>query len=348
VDRPLTRRSLLAATLAAACSRARPVPTLAGPAWSVQARPLGRDFHRGMNLAHLHQRGWGYGSRRAATQLDRLRALGVGHIALNPFAYVSSLGATDIRWGGDATMTDEDLTAQVAQCTARDMRVMMKPHLWSWQFINGSGNGDIELDEAGWEAWFASYTKYAVHYATLAQASGCESLCVGLEYTGATRANPGRWADVAGACRGVFGGKLLYAANWYEEYEQFRDWAAFDYVGVNAYFPLKGTTVEELAASWAEHLDRIERVAAGRPVLFPEAGYRAVSGATEHPWEGSGGADPDLQGRAYEALLRACSQRPWFKGIYWWKWFTDLPGEQDPYVPADMPAEGVMKAWYTA
>lgn len=40
--------------------------------------------------------------------------------------------------------------------------------------------------------------------------------------------------------------------------------------------------------------------------------------------------------------------RAWFKGVYWWKWFTDLPGEGDPFVPADLPAEAVLKGWYTS
>lgn len=300
-----------------------------------------------MNLAHLHRRGWGYGSERAAAQVTRLRALGVTHLALNPFAYTRSLRSPDLEWGNDPTLTDDDLRRQVDQAHAAGMKVMMKPHLWSWAFLDGSGNGDLELDAPGWARWFERYTAYAVHNAALAQAAGCESFCVGLEYASATRENPGAWAEVARACRTVFRGSLLYAANWYEEYERFADWDAFDLVGVDACFPLAGTTVDELVASWGPHLDRIERVARGKPVVFPEAGYRAIAGATEEPWASKRGApDPDLQGRAYEALLRACSARPWFQGVYWWKWFTDLPGEGDPYVPADGPAEAVLRGWF--
>jgi hypothetical protein len=232
------------------------------------------------------------------------------------------------------------------------MRVMIKPHVWSRDYASGAGN--MDLAPGDWDAWFRSYTRWAVHNAELARDAACEWLCVGLEFTSATLANPGAWARVADACRKVFPGKLVYAANWYEEAARFADWDAFDAVGIDAYFPLDGETVDELVASWAAHLDAIEAFAKGKPVIFPEAGYRAIAGAVHEPWDGRGGApDPDLQARAYEALLRACTARPWFGGVYWWKWFTDPAGEGaswgdtevDPFVPRD-PARDVLAAWF--
>lgn len=363
----LTRRSLLQGVTAGGALasvgvlggalRARPpAPT----AWTIQPRPLPDGFVRGMNLAHLHHRGYGYGSERALAQVRRLKSLGVTSIAVNPFAYTRSLTAPTIAWGGDTSLTDDDLRRQIDQAHAEGLAVMMKPHLWSWQFLDGSGNGDIALDAEGWRTWFARYTEYVVHYATVAQESACEHLCVGLEYASATRDNPGAWAAVAQGCRAVYSGPLTYAANWWQEFEQFQDWDAFDLVGIDAYFPLSGadapthpasgaadTGVEALVAAWQPWLDAIERVCKGRPVIFPEAGYRAIGRATDRPWEeGRGDADPDLQARAYEALLRACTARPWFRGVFWWKWFTDLPGEGDPFLPADQPAEQVLAAWF--
>ncbi len=302
-----------------------------------------------MNFAHIHARGHGYGSPRALAELDRLVGIGITDLALNPFAYTPTLDSTSIRWGGDPTMTDDDILLQCRHAAGRGVRVMMKPHLWSMAFGSGKGNGDIDV--ADWPAWFASYTDYVVHYATVAAAGGATSLCVGLEFATATRKNPGAWAKVADACRRVYPGQILYAANWYEECETFTDWAAFDAVGVNAYFPLVGGTVDALAASWAPHLDRLQGL--GRPVIFCEAGYRAVAGATERPWDTSveGAADPGLQARAYEALLRAATARPWFQGVYWWKWFTDLNADDDDladaFLPARRPAEAVLRSWFS-
>lgn len=331
------------ATLLGCRSRASdPPPAL----WTPQPRPLATGFHRGMNFAHLHRRGYGYGSDRAYAQLRHLASIGVTDIALNPFAYTRSLSSPEIQWGGDDSMTDDDIRTQCRQAASLGIRVMMKPHLWSWAWVAGEGNTNIDLDAADWPRWFETYTAYAVHFASLAAESGCHSLCVGLEYTVASRENPGAWAKVADACRAVFAGQVLYAANWYQEWEQFTDWAAFDAVGVDAYFPLTGTTVEELSASWKEPLDRLE--ALGRPVIFTEAGFQAIAGAATHPWEShdDGTPDPEGQARAYESLMRACTARPWFHGVYWWKWFTDLPGERDPFVPAGKPAEDVLHAWF--
>lgn len=309
--------------------------------------PLVASFRRGMNLAHQHVRGAGYGSEAAGRALDALVAFGVKDVALNPFAYTPTLGSSDIRWGGDATLTDDDLRRQIEQAHQRGMRVLMKPHLWSGSFWTGAGNPDIALDTDGWARWFEGWTRYAVHHARLAKETGCEELCVGLEFTKATTENPGAWAAVAQACRAVYDGRLSYAANWYEEYSRFTDWAAFDVVGINAYFPLVGTQVQELVAAWDVHLDAIERATGGRPVVFPEAGYRAVAASTERPWETGGGTpDLELQARAYEALLRAASKRSWFEGVYWWKWFTADGPDEDVFVPAG-PAQAVLRAWFT-
>ncbi len=344
----IDRRSLILGSVATvACTgeakSAESTPVVSSP------RPLGPAFVRGMNLAHLHQRGWGYGSDRSKAQANRLYELGVRDVALNPFAYTRSLSRPEVSYGGDPTMTDDDLRAEVRNLRDLGLAVTMKPHLWAWQFMAGKGNGDIELDAAGWKVWFERYTEFAVHYARVAADTGCATYCAGLEYTSASRHNPGAWANVAKAIRAVFPGRLMYAANWYEEYELFADWDAYDLVGVNAYFPLTGNTVESLVESWKPHLDNIERAAGGRPVVFPECGYRAVALGTEKPWDpGSGPADPAVQARGYEALFRACSARPWFAGAWWWKWFTDLPGEEDLYVPAGMPAEDILRGWFSA
>ena len=338
----LNRRQLLASALAAACAP-RPGPVTP---WAPQPIPLAPQLRHGVNFAHQHVRGRGYGSDAAAAQLDALVGLGLRDLALNPFAYTPSLGSTDIRWGDDPTLTDDDLRRQAAQAQARGLRLLMKPHLWSQAFWTGAGNMDIRLSPADWSRWFDAYAAYVVHYAALAQEIGCDELCVGLEYTTASLENPGAWAAVAAACRTVYRGRLCYAANWYEEFARFPDWAAFDCAAVDAYFPLQGDTVEALVAAWQPHLDTLEKV--GKPVLFTEAGYRAVEGSTARPWEPtSDRPDPDLQARAYEALLRAATARPWFAGVYWWKWFTAAGPDTDTFVP-DAPAQAVLRAWARA
>ncbi|MDG1482474.1 MAG: hypothetical protein P8R54_22985 [Myxococcota bacterium] len=316
-------------------------------------------FHAGFNHAHLHRRDIGYGSEASRLQLRRLRALGVTHVALTPFGYTSDLEGVTIRFGSDldATLTDDALRREADSARAEGLAVCMKPHIWSRAFwTSGMSRQDIRprKTDGGWAAWFEQYAAFAEHYARLSEEMGAALMVVGLEYLQATQQHPQGWTMVAEACRAVFGGKLSYAANWWKEVEAMPDWQVFDFIGVNAYYPLSeeaDPSTAQLVAGWAEPLKTLQALSVkhDRPVLFLEAGYRAVRGAAARPWEqsGGGGHDPMLQARAYEALLSAIAGERWVEGVYWWKWFTDAASrERDDYCPMGMPAEGVISRWW--
>jgi hypothetical protein len=46
------------------------------------------------------------------------------------------------------------------------------------------------------------------------------------------------WRALISNIRKVYSGKLIYAANFHEEYEHVKFWDALDYIGVQAYFSL--------------------------------------------------------------------------------------------------------------
>jgi len=335
---------------------ARPGISLAPPAAGPVAMPTGS--HRGVNLAHLHRSDRGYGSAASARQLARLAALGVTHVALTPFGYLGALDDVNLRWGSDLdrTLSDEALLAEARAARALGLRVTLKPHIWSRAFYTrGQSRQDIRPRDrdGGWPAWFDQYTAFARHYAALAARMDASLYVVGLEYLRATAENPGAWAEVAAACRSVYAGPLTYAANWWREAELFADWSAFDLIGVNAYPPLSDAADPDraaLVAGWQPFLRSMGALARefDKPVVFCEAGLAALQGAAAEPWSNAqGGApDPALQARAYDALLAAAVPQPWFRGVYWWKWFTDEAGEDDPYSPMGQPAEAVVRAWW--
>lgn len=328
------------------------LPAASGPI----ALPPGS--HRGMNLAHLHRGGRGYGSAASARQLAQLAALGVTHVALTPFGYIADVGDVALRWGSDLdrSLSDDALLAEARAARALGLRVTLKPHIWSRAFwTRGQSRQDIRPRDrdGGWAAWFDGYTAFARHYASLAAKMDAALYVVGLEYLRATAENPGAWAQVAAACREVYAGPVTYAANWWREAELFADWAAFDLIGVNAYRPLSDLPDPDraaLVAGWAPFLRAMGAVArdSGRSVLFCEAGLPALAGAAAQPWSNAqGGAPaPTLQARAYDALLAAAAPQPWFRGVYWWKWFTDAGADDDPYSPMGQPAEQVLRAWW--
>lgn len=330
------------------------LPPLPGPA------PLPAAFRRGFNHAHLHREGYGYGSARSSAQLRRLHALGTRWIALNPFAWMPSLRAPEVRYGGDPTMQRDHLLREMAAIRDAGMSVVLKPHLWAGSFWAGGFPGDIEMESAAaWAAWFDAYGAWALDLAALARDGGADLFCVGIECTRASLACPGAWGRIADRVRQVYSGPLCYGANWYAEVEGFRDWASFDTVGVNAYFPLvpddsaadpaDSPATAALIDGWQPHLRLLSGLAAatGKPILFTEAGYQALRGAAARPWNSAGDVpDPALQARAWDALFRACAPQPWFDGVLAWKWFTDLPGEDDPFLPAPE-TQAVIGRWFS-
>ena len=110
-------------------------------------------------------------------------------------------------------------------------------------------------------------------------------------------------------------------------------------IDVNGYADLK---VEEATRGFAglpaEDLAELKRALREQMTTDPDF-VDLVRQAT------GGAPDPDLQARAYEALLRAVAERPWFEGVYWWKWFTDAGPDRDDFVPAGRARE-VLAAWW--
>src|SRR5436190_24211083 len=80
------------------------------------------DFHRGVNYAHIHHRGNGYGSETSAAELANLHKLGVRWIAITPFGYQHGATAEQIVGFSneaarkesssrkDPSLTDQDLS----------------------------------------------------------------------------------------------------------------------------------------------------------------------------------------------------------------------------------------------
>lgn len=346
---PISRRSFLGLAMTAC------LPTSASAPLPEQPLALPARFHRGIGYAHLHNRRVGYGSETSRAQLQILAALGVTHVALMPFAYMPSLEQPTLRWGGDRSMPDDALVAEAEAIRALGMVPVLKPHIWA-----GAGGfpGDMQMaSTAAWQEWFAVYGRFIEEQAVLAQRMNAGLFCLGTECTHASLQNPGAWAALAQRVRGLYSGPLTYAANWYQEIEGFTDWDAFDFIGVNAYFPLSersDPTLQELMDGWTPHLDMLDRIAArfARPILFTEAGYEAIRGAATRPWNaGRGRSDEALQARAYEALLRSCAVKPWFEGVYWWKWFTggrDNGMDESDFVPQGREAERVLRRWFTS
>lgn len=323
-------------------------------------RPDPDFFYRGISFSH---EGWGrrrggYSGPEAEQQLEFLRSIGVNAIAVVPYGFEDSAASTSISTLG-ADETDEELTQALFVAHRLGQKVMLKPQIW---IGGGTFTGEIRFSDPTERAqWLRSYRAFILHYARLAEQEGFDLLCIANELGGMTQ-RAGEWRALIAEIRRVYRGPITYAANWGEEFESVSFWGALDYIGLNHYYPLRaadasaaGRTVEASdLVSGAEKVARVVETIShkyARPVVFTEIGYPSFRGGTAEPWAADRSRDGAMeeQAAAYEACFRVYANKPWLRGMFWWKWNSNGRGggEQDgSFTPMRKPAAEVLHAWY--
>lgn len=287
--------------------------------------------HRGVCFAHegyrVHD---GYLSDMARRSLERARDAGARAVSITPFGYYRDPNAPDLRWprrtGPRAGQeSDESILVASARARALGMTTMLKPHLWGHGWC-----GTIRMTaEADWDAWFANYGEFLVHYAILAERAEFDWLSIGCELVETTRGNADRWRALARRARRLFAGGLCYAANWGEEMERVDFADALDAIGVDFYFPLSDEDDPSDDALRRGAADALARTAAlrerhGRPILLTEVGYPSRAAPWKDPFEVSRGSPEHaaLQARCLRAFAAAFAAQDGVDGFYVWKWPT--------------------------
>jgi len=288
-----------------------------------------------------------------------IRALGAGWISQTPFAWQTSADTPSLRLAASGRIlwgeSDDGLRETTRRARAAGLKTLLNPHIWLLE--RGKWRGDIAMrSEADWKAWFDQYRGMILHYAALAKEEGIEALSVGTELMEATR-READWRALIAEVRKVYPGRLTYAANWYEEADSIAFWDALDWIGVQAYYPLATTPDSPRSAvleAWERRGDSLAKLSArvGRPIVFTEAGYRSQKGSLVEPWVWSTpeAFDPSAQALGFEALFRAVWNKPWFGGVFVWKWFPGLapagaPGDGS-FTPQGKPAEVLIRRWF--
>lgn len=313
-------------------------------------------YHKGMTFAHEGYLIYnGYGSALARESIDSLAHLSVNALAIVPYSgsrqihepseYRVSTGS-----GGenDASVVHAHHAAQ-----KRGMITLLKPQIW----FPGSWPGDLEMqNEADWERFFHYYRRWITHYAMLAEIHHMEVFSVGVEFTQATIQHPEAWRKLVQDLRNLYRGAITYSANWGDEIERLAFGESLDFIGVNCYYPLsqaRNPSDEMLLKGAEQALDRVKKVADKfqKPVLLTEVGFRSISSPWEHPHDEPNGQafDEQAQARCYAALLHAVAERPWIKGLYWWKWPSFMQysnARNTSFTPCGKEAAEVLRNWY--
>ncbi|MDH3216679.1 MAG: hypothetical protein OEN01_10340 [Candidatus Krumholzibacteria bacterium] len=320
--------------------------------------PKAPGFQKGFCHAHEgYQIFDGYLSEKSDHALKKLADMGTNAVSITPFTFMRdpqkpvSLPFSH----GPGAENDECVIHSAHEAQTLGMQVMLKPHIW---LGGGQWPGDIEMpSDKDWRQFFEYYEKWLRHYALLAEMYEIELLCIGVELSRATVGHEDRWSEIIGNVRSLYSGRITYAANWGEEFENVTFWDQLDFIGINCYYPLSNLddpTFEDLKQGMRSVLRRIEPVhdRYRKPVLITEIGYTSTARPWKKPHEAAWGrrqTNLDHQALCYKAVMESLHGQTWCQGIYWWKWpsFLEFGGPNNPgFTPNGKPAEEIVREWF--
>lgn len=299
----------------------------------------GASFFKGMTVS-CQTSGWEWATPEMHATIEELREIGVTAIAIHPYARVQEDGHVMMRRAGDNSY----VTKPIGWAHEKGMSAMVIPHIayWGTKF---SWRGEINYDAPEqWDRFFSDYQEWIVSMARLAESEHAEVFCVGLEFSYAQKFTE-RWRRIIAAVRDVYHGKLTYGANW-NEFKAVKFWDALDYIGVLAYFPLTKEAnpgEQTLEAGWDRWLEQLAGVSAAnrdKQLLFVEVGYNESARAAAEPWAFKTGGEhaAEVQRRCIEVALRLPEKLPCLAGMFWWKWFPELPHDEEENYCLQTPA----------
>lgn len=287
-----------------------------------------------------------------------VQEIGANWVTLMPFGYMSSAADSLVRfdtswqWEGETTL---GLETAIPLFKAAKIKLMLKPQIW---ISKGVYTGKINPpNQRAWQELKSSYRAFILHFAQLAEKHKLSLFCIGTELSSMVKEDPQFWRTLIREVRAVYHGKLVYAENW-DQYQAVPFWDALDYIGINAYFPLKGDrglTVEAIKQRWRKISSPMSRMSAtfDRPILFTEMGYRSITNPLSRPWDYSKGQayNPEMQAMALAALLDYFTAQAWWKGGFVWKWFPDHVNaggkNHTGFSPQNKLAEDVLRTYFT-
>jgi hypothetical protein len=304
------------------------------------------SYVAGMTWGWVGIRGSWDTSASALSMQTMAQSTGINWVTIAFAALQDTAQSTEIHWRDAPTVTDQEVLAEIRRAKSLVLQVCLKPVVncadGTWRaHINFF---DIEVPpEPKWSDWWASYTEFIVHFARIAQETGCEMFCVGCEMVQTDR-RADEWRRLIAEVRAVYAGVVTYNCDKYQE-DHVTWWDAVDVISSSGYYPV---------GHWEEQLDRIEAVVRreGLPFLFMEAGCPSREGSQHLPndWKHPGAASTAAQEEWYREAFTATEKRDWVGGFVLWDWPAVLPDgnpEQDTdYTIHRKPAAALVREHY--
>jgi hypothetical protein len=281
--------------------------------------------------------------------LEEITALGASHVALVVPMYQPHGASSKLRWHTRLSPTMGATAEAVRAAHRAGLDVTLFPIVRLEAPRAGEWRGNLAPEDP--DVWFDSYQSLLGDLAAVATLTGVTRLVVGSELS-SLDADLTRWRPLVEKIRGLFGGTLVYSANW-DHYKETRLFDLVDELGIVAYFNLREkdgpSTVEALTNRWRWERAQLEtwRGLGTKPFVFTEVGYRSRAGSSAEPWnEGASGAAVDLdeQRRAFTAFRRTWTipakdlpPSP-LEGVYIWNWYGHGGPASSGYTPRGKPA----------
>lgn len=291
------------------------------------------------------------GSFKGAAAKESLQAMkertGADTVVFAPAGLQETPQSVDICYTGEHTVTDEELCDMIMFAKSMDLRVFLKPTVnclnGVWRAFINFFDEDVPC-EPKWSDWFRSHTQFQLHYAEIAEKTGCDMFITGCEMVMAERREE-EWRELIGKVKSVYHGPVSYNTDKYQE-DHVKWWDCVDVISSSGYYP---------ADDWEGQLDRIEQVVKKyqKPFFFAETGCMSTAGSSMIPnnWGLEGVVDLQEQKNWYEKAFAAMDGRDWIRGVVLWSWPGKLYTEQEAlqhryYEFYRKPAETVIRSHF--
>ncbi len=306
------------------------------------------EYIKGMTWGWVGKKGT-WKTKQGKESMSEMKKLDVTWTAIAFQGVQEHAHSTHIKYNSGTLISDEEVEWAIQNAHDLGLKVCLKPVVncedGTWRaFINFF---DVDVPrEPNWSEWFASYEAFILHYAEMAERTGCEMFCVGCEMVMTDRREK-EWRALIKKVRDVYHGIVTYNCDKYQE-ENVTWWDAVDVVSSSGYYPTK---------EWPERATALKTFveSVNKPFFFMETGCpsRKGSGRAPNDWSLQGEPDGEEQVAFYQAMFDALGDQEWFYGFMLWDWPAELyslneADKNDDYCVYGKPAARVVQSFYSS
>jgi len=319
---------------------------LLAPGWCGAGEFLDGEAWKGFVLS-LHEKTNAYTYEK---ELRQIAEMGADSVLIIVTCYQENAKSTTMERSNNGVPTRERLLDILARAHSYDLSVLLQPIvLLRNPKTTKEWRGAIRPKSR--KEWFRNYEEFITYFAEIAAEGKVEALSVGSEFV-SMEFFWESWEEVIAKVRSIYGGKLIYSANW-DHYEEVPFWDKLDAVGVTSYHTLSKSDPpkrEEAEKKWKEIREALLgwQSKVGKPIVFTEIGYPSQKTGAKEPWNyyGSKEADLEVQEMCLEVCLETWEGTPEVGAYFIFEWWGDGGPQDVGYMPWGKPAEALLRGWF--